>query len=88
MAVSSNQINEQLLRRFGLSVDFSMPAEDLLDVLRLYEDRCKSIALREGGGAAMQTSDYAKAYLITEAVRVFLREIAPRRMNKKKRNQK
>ncbi len=85
MPVTSKQVNKALQERFGIEVDFTSNPADLAELFEHYRFRKEQIVLREGGGEAMKTLEFAKAHLICEAIRIFLKEIAPRRM-KKKRN--
>lgn len=84
MPVTSKQVNGLLMELFGFELDFNSDPRDLMEIARLYNDRRTAIVLREGGGNAMATPEFAKAHLICEAIRVHLREIAPRRMKRKK----
>lgn len=72
------RLNEQLERRFGLSL-----ALESIDYLRLVEEHYRSnrdfIISRYGLTESLAREDYAKAVLISEAISLFLREIAPSR---------
>lgn len=72
------RLNEHLERRFGLSINL-----DSIDYLRLVENHYRSnrefIISRYGLGESLEREDYAKAVLISEAISLFLREIAPTR---------
>lgn len=72
------RLNEQLDRRFGLTLTL-----ESVDYLRLVEEHYRSnrdfIIARYGLTESLAREDYAKAVLISEAISLFLREIAPSR---------
>lgn len=72
------RLNEHLERRFGVSLDLNS-----VDYLRLVEQHYRSnrdfIVARYGMAESLSREDYAKAVLISEAIALFLREIAPTR---------
>lgn len=72
------RLNEHLERRFGLSLNL-----DSIDYLKLVENHYRSnreyIISRYGLAESLNREDYAKAVLISEAIGLFLREIAPSR---------
>jgi hypothetical protein len=78
-------LNERLARQYGVSIDLASDTDHLRQVLEHYSAKREFILAKEGELGAMRDSDYAKAVLITETVRMFLREIAPKRTRKKKR---
>jgi len=82
---SYNQINDVLRSRFGVEINFSCNLDDLCDLMEHYVDRRELIVNSMGNDAAIRNADYAKSHLISEAVRMYLREIAPKRLNKTKR---
>jgi hypothetical protein len=59
--------------------------DHLVHIFEHYYAKRKMILALEGEATALQDKDYAKAVLITETVRMFLREIAPKRTRRKKR---
>jgi hypothetical protein len=85
MDVSAHQLNAILKKRFGVEVDFTCSAAELRDLMEHYTSRRELIVEEMGNNAAIVSSEYVKYHLITEAVRIFLREIAPRRINKKRK---
>ncbi len=72
------RLNEQLERRFDLSLDLDS-IEHLQEVRRHYEEKRQHLLTRYGISEAMSREDYAKAVMISEAIGLFLREIAPTR---------
>lgn len=76
-------INALLESRFGVRVEMST-FEHLVDVRNLYESKRKMYLATMGEAQAMQNPDYAKAVLISEAVHLLLKEIAPKRIRKRK----
>ncbi len=79
------QINNLLNQLYGLSIDWTSPQLHLESVLANYEDR-KELMLAEGM-VGMTSPDYTKTVLIVEAIRMYLREIAPNRKKKPRRPQ-
>jgi hypothetical protein len=70
------RLNEHLDRRFGITLNL-----ESIDYLRLVEEHYRSnrdfIIARYGLAESLDREDYAKAVLISEAIGMFLREIAP-----------
>lgn len=85
MDVSYQQINAILLKRFGVEIDFSSSSKDLRDLMEHYIDKREALVRDHGNNVVISSAEYVKSHLITEAVRIFLREIAPRRINKIRR---
>lgn len=78
------KIGDLLEQMFGLRIDWDTPTSELQTVLDHYIER-REHALSEN--MVINTNhDYAKSVLITEAIRIYLREIAPAREKKKRRN--
>lgn len=77
-------INAVLESRFGVRVEMGT-FEHLVDVRELYESKRRVYLVTLGEAQAMRNPEYAKAVLISEAVHVLLKEIAPKRI---KRNRK
>lgn len=82
----ANTLNKMLRDRFDLEVDLSSDLQSLRAVMEHYLGRRASILETQGEMAAVTSSEYSKAYLISETVRMYLREIAPKRMRKRKSN--
>jgi hypothetical protein len=78
-------LNERLARQYGVSIDLGTDVDHLRYILEHYNAKREVILAQQGDTGAMQNPDYAKAVLISETVRLFLREIAPKRTRKKKR---
>lgn len=76
-------INRVLESRFGIRVEIT-DIDHLVDVCEHYDRRRQLLVDTMGEYAAMQHSDYAKSVMISEAIRIALREIAPRRIRKKR----
>lgn len=75
-------LNALLESRFGLRVELG-PVEHMQEVLNHYDEKRRLFLTTLGEAQAMQTQEYAKAVLISEALRMLLREIAPKRIKKK-----
>jgi hypothetical protein len=86
IAPKAAQLNEMLNRRFDLSLDL----EDTADVAHLsavkehYWEKRVAMLAEHGEAYTLTSPEYAKAVLISEAVRMYLREIAPKRPKKSK----
>jgi hypothetical protein len=85
MDVSAHQLNAILKKRFGVEVDFTCTAAELRDIMEHYTSRREMIVEEMGNNAAVISAEYVKYHLISEAVRMFLKEIAPRRINKQRK---
>lgn len=77
------KLNDLLEARFGfrLAVD---SAKHLVDVREHYDAK-RLMLLAEHGMAALTREDYAKSVMICETTRLALREIAPKRLQKKRK---
>ncbi len=72
--------------RYGVDLlSFSENVEHLKDVAALYDDKRTSIKIALGESAVFFSDEFTKAYLISEAARMILREIAPKRPKKFKK---
>lgn len=76
-------INRLLESRYGIRVELGS-FEHLLSVRDLYDSKRQQFIATLGEAQALQTAEYNKAVLISEAVRLLLREIAPRRIKRKR----
>jgi hypothetical protein len=76
-------INKILESRFGIRVDVGS-FEHLVDVRHLYESKRKVFLETMGEAQAMRSPEYAKSVLISEAAHLLLKEIAPKRIRKRK----
>jgi hypothetical protein len=82
----AERLNDIMEARFGLRIDFdSASTPHLSEVCRLYDERRAMMLDRLGEARAFRQPDYAKAVLVSEAIRMFLREIAPRRSKKNRK---
>lgn len=81
-----SRLNDLLGQLYGLRIDFnSNTDEHLRQVFEHYRDMRKT-HLQEHGIAGLQNDpQYTKAVLISEAVAMYLREIAPKRIRKRER---
>lgn len=75
-------INALLESRFGIRVELGS-FEHLVDIRNLYESRRRHLIQTMGEATALQSPEYAKAVLISEAVHLLLKEIAPKRLKRK-----
>lgn len=80
------RLNEQLEKRFGLTLPL-----DSVDHLRLvrehYRAKREFILSQYGLAESLTREDYAKAVFISEAISLFLREIAPNRTKPRTRKE-
>lgn len=79
------RLNKLVESRYGLSLlDYSSHPKHLADVSEHYREKYNIIKQLLGENAIAFSSEAAQAYLISEAARILLREIAPKRINKRK----
>jgi hypothetical protein len=77
-------INRLLESRFGLRVT-SSSLDHLVEVRNHYDAKRNHLLSALGETQAMASPEYAKAVLISEAVRMIIREIAPKRIKKRRK---
>lgn len=77
------QFNQLLEQLYGLTIDFDASEEHLRSVFEHYSER-KSLYLKEHT-YGISNPEFSKIVLITEAIRIFLKEIAPKRRKKSRR---
>lgn len=80
------QFNKLLEQMYGLKIDFDASEEHLRSVYEHYSER-KSLYLKEHAYGS-NCPEFSKIVLITEAIRIFLKEIAPKRTKKSRRTTK
>ena len=76
-------LNERLDRQFGVTLDLTSDEEHLRNVFEHY-CRKRQFLLAKEGQEALNDPTYAKSVLISETIRLLLREIAPKRLRKKR----
>jgi hypothetical protein len=79
------KLDALLNQLYGLQIDWESPEDHLESVLANYEG--KKAAVVSEGLVALTNPEYGKALLIAEAIRTYLREIAPLRRKKNRRPQ-
>lgn len=79
------KLAEMLNQMYGIQIDWESPEQDLESVLSHYGDK-RSAIVAEASNVNMN-AEYTKSVLITEAIRIYLREIAPVRKKKTRRTQ-
>jgi uncharacterized FlgJ-related protein len=77
------QFNQLLERLYGLTIDFDASEDHLRQVFEHYSER-KTLYLKEHTYGS-SSAEFSKIVLITEAIRIFLKEIAPKRRKKSRR---
>lgn len=77
-------INRLLESRFGLRISPSS-LDHLVEVRNHYDAKRDHLLHALGEAQAIRSPEYAKAVLISEAVRILIREIAPKRIRKRKK---
>jgi uncharacterized FlgJ-related protein len=80
------QFNYMLEQLYGLKIDFDASEAHLREVFAHYIER-KSLYLKENT-YGISSPEFSKIVLITEAIRIFLKEIAPKRRKKSRRTTK
>jgi hypothetical protein len=78
------QFNRLLEQLYGLKIDWDASEDHLRFVYNHYMDR-KKMFLKENSYSSAD-AEMGKIVLITEAIRVYLREIAPSRKKKSRRS--
>jgi hypothetical protein len=79
-----SKISSVLQNRFGLKLDFSNPRA-LLETFRYCEEFKLNYKKNNNLSESEKSLDYTKAFLLSEAIRIVLREIAPKRTMKSRR---
>jgi hypothetical protein len=75
-----DKLSKTLREVYEIEVDFGAPREDLVETHRYFSEQ-KHVLLQDGEfNKYFGNCDYSRAYLICEAIRIFLSEIAPKRM--------
>lgn len=80
-----DRLNNALELRFGLRLDFD-DVEHLSEVYKHYWFKREQILREHGEIGTLSNRDYAKAVLISETIHLLLREIAPKRLKKRKKS--
>lgn len=76
------KLTEMLQNRFDLNIEMD-DIQHLNEVRKHYQDKQKIMMHESGEYQTLKNPDYAKAFLIIEAINIFLREIAPKRRKRK-----
>ena len=79
-----SRLNESLEARFGLRLDLDAPTH-LREVYDHYRSKRDFLIAKHGYAGAFAMEDYAKAVMISEAIALLLREIAPKRLKPRTR---
>jgi len=83
MTHALDMLNKLLETRFDICIDYDVDEFYLREMRNHYQDKREKL-LYEIGEPAILDEDYAKASIVVEAIRVYLREIAPTRRNKRR----
>lgn len=86
---NSKKLNNILKERYEIDLLAGriMPSH-IQNVHDYYTEKSRFLKESLSGADLNSSEDYAKAYLISEAALMILREIAPKRMNKKRKGTK
>jgi hypothetical protein len=80
-----NKLNEVLKQRYQIDLlEGRVMPEHLKTVFEYYEDKRAFLRAMLEESEVQSSETYAKAYLISEAARLILREIKPKRTKKRK----
>jgi hypothetical protein len=80
------KLNRLVESRYGLDLlDAANSPDDLYSISLHYRQKYEVIKKLLGENALEFSADADRAYLISEAARMILREIAPKRINKKRK---
>ncbi len=83
---SCEHLNKILKDRYGLDLLAApLDHDHLVQVYEHYRDQRATLRLTLGESAMGFSPEYSKAYLISEAALMILKEIAPKRLNRKKK---
>ena len=86
---SCQHLNDILKDRYGLDLLAGpMDRDHIIDVYEHYREQRATLRLTLGESVMGFSNEYSKAYLISEAALMILREIAPKRLNRKKKETK
>ncbi len=86
---SCEHLNNILKDRYGLDLLAGpLDHEHLVQVYEHYREQRMTIRITLGESAMGFSAEYSKAYLISEAAFMILKEIAPKRLNRKKKGAK
>ena len=69
---------------YGITLDWSCSDAELRGVMEHYESK-RNFALNEGAAYHNASAEYTKFVLITEAIKIYLAEIAPQRKKTQRR---
>ena len=78
------KISETLNTVHGVEIDFESSTNDLKQTFEHYNHLKNNLMSKSGFNGYFYDSDYSKSYLICEAIRLFLSEVAPNRKLRKK----
>jgi hypothetical protein len=73
------KLNKSLNEQFGIEINFDASRDHLVDVMTHYGEKKKSLAM-EG----RLDAEYSKSVLISESIKLYLKEIAPKRTRRSK----
>lgn len=76
------RLTEQLEKKYGLSLSVDS-VDHLMAVREHYIGKRNFILSQRGVAGALESKDYSKAVLISEAISLILREIGPTRTRKR-----
>jgi hypothetical protein len=81
-------LTERLSRQYGLTLNLRADNDHLRSVLEHYVAKRELMLNTQGEANAIKNPNYCKAVLISETVRLFLREIAPKRLSRRTKKEK
>lgn len=78
-----NKLESLLEQLHGIKLDWTCTDAELQEILEHYDSK-RSATLTEGQAYDAGGADYSKFVLITEAIRIYLKEIAPKRRKQRR----
>ncbi len=82
------RLNKLVEDRYGIDLlPYADQPSHVADVMDYYVEKREFLKQSLGENAIQHSGEYVRAYLISEAARMLLREIAPKRINKRKGQQ-
>jgi hypothetical protein len=86
LSLKVQRLNRLIESRYGLDLlDYSTSPKHIQHVSEHYREKYEIIKHILGEDALSFSEDATRAYLISEAARMLLREIAPKRLKKKRK---
>lgn len=80
-----NRLSKILREVYEIEVDFNASAEELAKTHQYFTEQKYAVLQQGEFNKYFGNCDYSRAYLICEAIQIFLSEIAPKRMSHRRK---